>query len=230
MLANFEKYVAFRCPDCGETTVEQINLFDFSGDSEIALACSCEAECVTIAAAKNQYQISVSCSACLDVHTFPISRKAFWNKELTAFYCPTAQIGIISVGDQALVETEMNEQSAALEKLLGEMGLSPLFNEGNFTSDEVMLQTIDRIHEIANGGNIFCTCGSHDISFRVNYDNVELVCEQCDAVEVIAAATEGDLLDIMRRSIIVIGGSNPEPSFGKTIPMQKKMDVNPEIY
>lgn len=221
MVADYSKYVAFRCPDCAKTVIEKINLFDFSGGACVDLICDCMAQCVEILPLKGKYRINVYCPVCLDTHSFTFKSKAFWNKRVTTFSCPVVQTGIISIGDRDIISEQLRKQNEQIDRLFDEIGLSSVFSEDSFKSDEVMLQVIDRIHVIASGGDLYCTCGGRDISFRVNYDSVELMCRKCGALEKIAAATENDLIGIMSRSRIAIKSPMPKPGM-KNRPRHKK--------
>lgn len=227
MVAEYQTYIAFRCPQCGEVGIEQISLFHFSGGAKVILTCDCGAECVTVTQVKERFQMHVVCAACLDTHTYSIRRQAFFGKLLTTFYCPNSQIGVLSVGSEALAMTDMRRQDEAFEELFGESGLSFLSDEVQLESEQVMLQAIDRIHELASLGNVFCRCGSHNISFRINSDSLELVCEQCGVFERIAAASEEDLAQLQNRELIVIKGNPTQPKPRKSSKFSKNFNVNP---
>lgn len=226
MVEDYQTFVAFRCPQCGEIGIEKVGLFCFSGGAKVILSCSCGAECVEVGQVRDRYSLQVLCAACLDLHTYSMGRAAFFGKLLTTFYCPDTQIGVLSVGREALALEDMRRQNDAFLELFGEAGLSPKGGM-QLASEQVMLQTIDRIHELASLGNVYCTCGCHDISFRINFDSVELVCDRCGVFERIAAANEEDLSAIRDRELIVIPGRAPRPSRRKTVKLSKNFRVTP---
>lgn len=225
MVADYQTFIAFRCPQCGEVGIEKVGLFHFSGGAKVILSCDCGAECVAVWQARNRYQLEVVCAACLDKHVFSMGRGAFFGKLLTTFYCPDTQIGVLSVGSEALAREDMRRQDEAYLEVFGEIGLS-FDGEFQLASERIMFEIIDRIHELASLGNVYCTCGGCNISFRINSDNVELVCERCGMFEHIAAATEEDLCALRDRELIVIRGKEPEPRRRSSKKLSKNFRAN----
>lgn len=51
MLIRHERYVGFRCPECGRTNIKKLSIFDFSGNKSVTLGCHCNASYVRRAGA-----------------------------------------------------------------------------------------------------------------------------------------------------------------------------------
>lgn len=200
MVVLYSRSIAYCCSQCGAMSIGDIHLFDLPDAHTQTFLCKCDTQCVHITPKKDQYKIHASCPHCLERHSFSIRKKAFWNKEINTFFCPSTNVGVFSIGIKPLVEEYIQEQEDAFEEL---------FEDMNFENNTILMTTLDRIQEISGDGNVFCTCGSVDIAFDINLDSVYLICEQCDSTEMISAACEQDLIDIASREYIVIKCSNP---------------------
>ena len=208
MAISLERSIAYRCGSCGIMNIKNITIFDLPKNQESSLICKCGTYCTGITLKKDKYKIFAPCPYCLDEHVFSVGKKAFWDKEFMPFNCHSAELGVFCIGNGDFIENFAKEQDLKLEQMYKE---DFSFSDADFENDAVMLKILDRIHEIANSGNIFCTCGSNTISFSVNADAVDLYCEECKSVEVIRAANMQDAEDIENRDCIVIKCSNPQP-------------------
>ena len=176
MIKDLTRTISYMCPFCSSTTVEYIDVFSFSGNPGITLKCSdiyCKENCVIISQKAEKYIINVDCPVCGESHSYPISKSAFWSRELLEFECPNSGISIFFCGEdipvkEAVVrnENEIAEFSESLE---------------DFSDDiKIVFETLDILHELLSKESLVCPCGCSSILPEMSNDGIILICEDCD--------------------------------------------------
>ncbi len=200
MIINKNSTIAYKCPVCGSIEFDDVSIFDFSGKREHTITCGCKDSSVNLTMKRNkQCTIAVPCIACSETHAFTIPTNALWNNNIMSFSCPNTGMGLCFIGKDDIVRTSVDDYEIQMDLLLNDIGY-----DDDFLNNTVMLNTIDRIHDIAGKGNLLCQCGSHDIELEVLYDCVALMCNKCQTCEVINARTNKDLKETQERESIIL--------------------------
>ncbi len=156
MIINRSSTIAYKCPVCGSIEFDDISIFDFSGKKEYTLMCGCEDSSVSLTMKRNkQCAITVPCIACNEIHMFTIPTNALWNNNIMNFSCPNTGVELCFIGKDDIVRTSVDDYEIQMDSLLNDIGY-----DDDFLNNTVMLNTIDRIHDIAGKGNLLCQCGS----------------------------------------------------------------------
>lgn len=198
MIKEFKKSVGYVCPDCSTISVQSVNLFDFSGSGTAELFCAnptCRHRLISFLTKKDKYAISVHCPVCEEIHTYKISKIAFWHNDFFVFHCPESGFGVLFIGDGEKIREEIKEQ----EKFISEI-------EENFTVGEelsVIFEAVEHINALAKKDNIFCSCGSRNIAIEIDNDCITLLCRDCNKKKEIKTDKES-LEDLLKLSTIVL--------------------------
>lgn len=192
--------VAYKCPVCGSIEFDQFCLFDVWGKKKHTISCRCKkSSIIFFIKSGNKCVINVPCIACNEKHVFIREIKELWANNLIKLSCPYSGIDICFIGSDEKVRSSVDLYEMRMDVLMNDIGY-----EDYFVNNTVMLNTIDRIHDIAEKGNLICECGSIDIDLQMYYDRVELFCNKCKITEVIKAATNQDLKITLSRDSIVL--------------------------
>jgi len=213
MTISYMRCVAYCCAQCEAINVKEIQVFELPEGSVLPLVCACGAHCMDIVYKKDKVHITDRCNYCGDTHRYIINKRSFWSGAAVEFCCTyNKRLSRFMLGDSKEVEEYVEEQQMILDEVsecsdfIDELELElGLYNE------TVLLSALERIHEIARQGNIFCTCGG-DIEFCLESGSIKLICGECGSAEEVYAATEQDLQDIMNRKSIVITRAEHKPS------------------
>jgi|GEM_PF-6374501 len=208
MAIAYMRCAAYSCDRCGTVNVKKIHIFDLPEGRALPLVCECGAHCMAIVLKKDKYHIADNCAYCRQTHRYHIGKQRFWNGVVMEFCCMENGVSRFMIGEIAEVKRYAKQQQEMLDEMAE---YSNIMQEIEFQNENVIVDTLERIHEIARNGNIFCTCGG-DIEFCLECDSIKLTCSKCDSTEVIYAATEQDLANIMKRESIVITHSEHKPS------------------
>jgi hypothetical protein len=125
-------------------------------------------------------------------------------KPVSVLHCPGTGIELCFIGN----DEEVRKRIDSLEKKFDE--LIDLFGyDKYFKNTQVMFDALNRIHDIAESGNLYCECGSNEIEMLLYEDEIHLKCLRCFANIVIDASSNKDLKDILKKhQIVLVKNSN----------------------
>ncbi|TZE82910.1 hypothetical protein [Calorimonas adulescens] len=199
MLINPEVTVAFRCLECGRLTFDSTTPFKLVKEHGVMFPCECGRSTVTInITEKMQYSITVPCIACGEYHTYTLDKR-IWREPLNILTCPKSGYKVCFLGKEQPVLRAIEDYDVELDKALMDLNFDDYFK-----NDEVMYEAINKLHEIAERGNLYCTCGNDNIDVLLKPEGIELLCKKCHARGFIYAGSIKDLRSIARLNTIVL--------------------------
>jgi len=197
MLIATEAVLAMRCPECGKLEFHTISRFAFSGSKSVQINCSCGTAKLVITAGNHLYWLQVSCVVCETRHQQEITGKALWNGGVTCLFCPEVEMELGYIGSEPEVREVVKNNEVNFEALFEEFE-----QENYFHNPSVMCDVLNRLHDIASSGALYCQCDSQRIEVNVFPDRLELHCKNCDGIYIIYAENEEDLEVIRQVSTI----------------------------
>ncbi|WP_069650545.1 hypothetical protein [Caloranaerobacter ferrireducens] len=192
MLIDSNIAIAIRCDICGEITIHDVSLFDFSRSNKINLECECgQSSAIIKTKDYKSFWIELFCFACQDIHVFKYSLRKLLKGKIIA-RCIETGIEISFIGKNDDIKQLIKEYEKDSEEILNELGFYDYFQ--NF---DIMMKAINRIREMDNEGRIFCDCGSDNIQTDLYPDRIELRCIECGSVHLVYAETDEDLKKLL---------------------------------
>lgn len=185
--------IAYKCSSCGTYEFYNASLFALLKKRECLLTCRCKRSGITIS--QNSYlkfNIRVHCIACAKDHLFEIDVKEVINRGISIFYCPKTGIQLCFVGNDIQVRQKIDYLEKELDEMIDAFGY-----ESYFKNTRVMFDSLNRIHDIAEQGNLICECGCNDIELVLLSDRIQLKCSKCPGTSTVHAASNSDLKDIL---------------------------------
>ena len=203
MVLELSTAFAMRCPTCGRLDVDQLNIFQLSGDQEVIFQCECGTRKAVIRRKGFRYvSVDYYCIMCDKEHSIVFPSNVFWSKKhLNSLLCLETDLNLGYFGSYKLINEELERQQEELNSMANELG----FDE--FADPEVMLEILDYLHDIAATGGLYCECGSHNINIELFSDKLELSCNSCSAVKQIPASKRADLDAIKKLDEIIVNFS-----------------------
>lgn len=203
MVLELSTAFAMRCPVCGRLEVDQINIFQLSGNRKHTIYCECGSEKAIISRKGSSYLVmDYYCIICDYKHSIVIPKEKFWTKNhLNILGCLETDLSLGYYGPYKLIKEELESQQRDLASLADELGFD------DFIDPELMLEVLDYLHDSAANSNLYCECGSHDINIELFSDKVELTCNNCQASLIIPAAYREDLVRLKMSDEIVLSFS-----------------------
>lgn len=193
MLIRHERYVGFRCPECGRTNIKKLSIFDFSGNKSVTLGCHCNASYVSISEGRSHYRISAPCPACLELHSFSVKKAAFWGKKILSFHCPLTMLGAFCIGEYDEVVRMLHVFAQKMTAFFESYHMESGEKEIKYVNEDVMFESVEYVYTLALSGKIHCICGENDMHFDLAPDRIIISCQRCGRQAIIPADSEESL-------------------------------------
>lgn len=200
MLINTCLTMGYKCNFCGSFEFFNVSLFKLLGKRACTFTCRCNnSKIIVFNDNINEFKINIPCIGCDSNHIFTLSRNELLMKPVSALHCPHTGIELCFIG----ADEEVRKRIDSLEKKFDE--LIDLFGyDKYFLNTQVMLDALNKIHDIAESGNLYCECGSNEVELFLYEDKINLKCLRCFASTVVDASSNKDLKDILKRNHIML--------------------------
>jgi len=208
MLINLSTTIALSCPACGRLEKEKINIFELPVGELKQLSCSCGAEKAALKRKENsQIQINYFCLHCDKAHKITVRSQKFWHSnKLLPLSCRETGLNPGFFGPPALVNEEIKKEKQDLDLMAAELGFD------DFKNPDIMLQSLDFIHDIAADGALSCECGSDNINIELFSDKIQLICNNCGSHLNIAAVDKDDLNNLRQLNKVQLHSIQGKPN------------------
>jgi len=200
MLIDTSITIAYKCTSCGSFEFFNVSLFTLIYKRDYGMKCHCRKSCITIEReGENSFYISIPCIGCGNKHTYLLTRRSMFLGEPVVFSCPETAMQICFAGRDEAVRRKVDSLEEEFDELMDAYGY-----ESYFRNTQVMIDTLNRIHDIALSGNLYCECCDAGIELVLQSDCVLLRCSRCGGSKAIPAAKNSDLKDILVKNQIII--------------------------
>lgn len=201
MLIDTSLTIAYKCPQCGSFEFFNVSLFALVLKKEQKLICRCNKSYMIIDEEDSRhYKLHTPCIGCGEEHIFILSMKELLYKDINVFYCPHTGMQQCFIGKDEAVRKKIDSLEQELDELIDMFGY-----DNYFKNTRVMLDSLNKVHDIAEQGNLYCECGNSDIEMVLLSDRIYLKCPKCSGNRVIYAATNADLKEILMKQQIILG-------------------------
>lgn len=198
MLINTVSTLALYCPRCGKIQMHNISRFNHIGRRK--LLCSCGALQATITSTGDrQCLLDIPCVLCQTNHIICLDNKRLWHADIDKIYCVQENFELGFIGSRQIIAETINNYKVEFEKLSLDMEF-----DDDIQNPQLILETLNKIHDMAEKGGVRCRCGSNDIGIEVLPDGIGLECAQCGGQLIIQAQEEQDLTYIGKMEDIEI--------------------------
>lgn len=200
MLIDLDVTIAYKCFSCGSFDFATINLFTLFVQHSFTSKCRCKgAEIRILKASRNEFKLTVPCIGCGAEHAYTISREELINKNIKVYSCPVTGIKQCFIGSDDAVRNHIDSFEKELDVIIDGYGY-----DNYFANTQVMIDTLNRIHDIAEQGRLYCECGNEDIIATMLKKGIILQCSHCSGSELIPASSNSDLKKTLQKKSILL--------------------------
>lgn len=200
MLIDMELTIAYKCFSCGTFDFTKVNLFKLFLNENIKSCCKCGNAILEIKKTnKNEFRLLVPCIGCGAKHQHLIHRESLLGNNVVIYTCPLTGIKNCFIGKDDLVRKFIDNFEKELNGIIDGLGY-----DSYFANPQVMLDTLNKIHDIAEDGNLHCECGCDEIIVSMFPRGIALKCIKCCREAFIPASTNNDLKEILQRDTITL--------------------------
>lgn len=187
---------AFYCQRCGKVHVHDIPYFaahrtvlrcDRCGQAQVV----CER-----GDGGRQIAFSVGCVLCGKETPAVYPLKRLPKIRLEKVFCQHDHFELGYIGRRHLIEELLAFNQAEFE------ALHPHEGKNFIEKQPILLEALNRVHEMAAQGDVVCPCGCGLISADIRGSSIVLSCEVCGSYYVLRAETEKDLARLGRGATI----------------------------
>ncbi len=200
MLIDTVATIAYRCSICGSFNFTSMSLFELRRQKEYVFTCDCRKSQAVVKADKpDTLSVLTPCIGCGESHLYTMEYKNIILEDVNIFICPRTGIEHCFVGKDEDLRKTIDKLEREQDKLIDALGYDRYFK-----NTRVMLDSLNKIHDIAEKGNLFCECGSRDIEVALLSDRIFLKCRKCSGKRVFNATSNKDLKDIVTKRHILL--------------------------
>jgi hypothetical protein len=173
---------------------------------EICFNCRCNGSSLVIARENPMsYRIIIPCIGCGADHIYLLSRKKFISSEVNVLNCPKTGMQQCFIGNDRDVRQKIDNLEKEFDELIDMFGY-----DNYFINTQVMFDTVNIIHDIAEEGNLSCECGNNDIELLLLSDKIYLRCKRCLANKTIFASSNEHLKNNLQiKQIVLLNEKEP---------------------
>jgi len=134
----------------------------------------------------NKFFVTVYCELCRKNHVLSIEYRRTGSTELRKLYCGENNLELGFVGSRRLIEQTLERHRSAVNRAL------PDLSSPETENSQIMLDILNRVHDIAESGGVICRCGGEAIRAQVLHACIKLQCQNCGAHAIVSARNEAD--------------------------------------
>jgi len=192
MIINTVSTLALYCPRCGTIHMHTISRFDLNRIVNRKLLCSCGQLQATITSiSERQCLLDIPCILCQTNHVICLDSKRLWYANMDKIYCVQENFELGFVGNSQVIAATVDQYKVEFEKLSLDMAIEEY--DDYIQNPQVMLEALNKIHDMAEKDRLHCRCGSSAISTEILPDGISLECAQCGGQLLIQARNDQDL-------------------------------------
>ncbi|MBQ9364935.1 MAG: hypothetical protein IJT82_04075 [Schwartzia sp.] len=184
--------VAFYCQRCGSIHVHDVPYFSELRVTPI-LCDSCGHEQGVIERLDGRIDIVIPCVTCGTVNRSTYSIKKAHHIHLEKIYCGGDRFELGYIGRHHLIDELMAFNQAEFE------ALHPNDGKNFIEKQRVLLEALNRVHEMAEQGDITCPCGCDALAADIRGNSIVLECRSCGSDYVLRAEKAQDLTELRSR-------------------------------
>lgn len=220
MIIDTSTTIAYKCSSCGTFQFINVSLFEMSHKKETCFTCRCNGSSLVIAKeSPTSYRIVIPCIGCGTDHIYLLSRKELIGQETNVFNCPKTGMQQCFIGSDWDVRKRIDNLEKEFDELINMFGY-----DNYFINTQVMFDSLNIIHDIAEKGNLFCECGNNDIELLLLSDKIYLRCKRCPANKIIFASSNEHLKNNLQTKQILLLDEGQSLDIKALEPLVKKRD------
>lgn len=200
MLIRAVTTIALYCPRCGKLNSHDISHFAVHREP-MDLYCSCRYKQASVMrSGASQIVLTIPCVVCQSTHHQFFDRHALRHIEMEKIYCPSENFELGFIGRRETIDETLHLHESEFCRLWQEGA-----NDEEICSQRIVLEVLNKVHDIATEQHIYCMCGSHQMTADLLPEGVLLTCLTCGGYELIPA-TEEVLAKLYAKDRIVMTG------------------------
>lgn len=200
MIISSSIFLAVRCQACSKLETHELSIFRLQKGKYRKMKCVCSNHEFQIKIDHlNNIYFKIPCSCPEGEHVFQYKLKDILRVKLHFGVCEETREVIFCVGNRNHIEEKVEGINREIDRIMESFGY-----ESYFHNPEIMMESLNRVHALAEEHNLYCDCGSREIDMNLFPDRIELRCLKCNSLSVIYTETQEDLRNIKNTQAIIM--------------------------
>ncbi len=179
--------LALYCQHCGSIHIHDVPYFSPTRGTTVRCE-SCGHDKAKISCLpRRRLAIEASCVVCGTNNRFVYALKDLRGIGMKKIYCEREHFELGYIGCRRRIEELMRFNQAEFE------ALHPHDGKNFIEKQRILLEALNRVHDMAQAGDIVCPCGSEELTADIQGSYIVLECEHCGSYSVLRAENAGDL-------------------------------------
>ena len=179
--------LALYCQQCGSIHIHDVPYFPDERQKRLLCESCGHEKARLLRLSRGRVAVDVSCVVCGTENRFVYALRRLRHVGLEKIYCTTDRFELGYIGRRRRIEELMRFNQAEFE------ALHPYDGKNFIEKQRILLEALNRIHDLARAGDIVCPCGSEELTADIRGSYIVLECEHCGSYSVVRAENAGDL-------------------------------------
>lgn len=179
--------LAFYCQRCGHIRLQDVPIFN--GQSKYIMQCdNCGQEIGTVTLRPRQgLLLKTNCGVCGTTNQHQFTWRQLRKLRFEKLYCKDDNFELGYIGRWQDIAEFLDFNAAEYDSL------HPGDGDNFLERQQILLEALNRVHDLATADELFCSCGSDQITAAVMGDEIVLSCNSCGSYCVLPARCADDL-------------------------------------
>ena len=179
--------LALYCQQCGSIHIHDVPYFPDERKTRLLCESCGHEKARLLRLSRGRVAVDVSCIVCGTENRFVYVLRRLRHVGLEKIYCTTDRFELGYIGRRRRIEELMRFNQAEFE------ALHPYDGKNFIEKQRILLEALNRIHDLAKIGDIVCPCGSEKLTADIQGSYIVLECERCGSYCVLRAENASDL-------------------------------------
>ncbi len=179
--------LALYCQHCGSIHVHDVPFFSFGREASIICESCGHEKARLVRLPHGRVAVEAVCVVCGTENRFVYALRRLRHIGLEKIYCATDRFELGYIGRRRRIEELMRFNQEEFE------ALHPHDGKNFIEKQRILLEALNRVHDMARVGDIVCPCGSEELTADIRGSYIVLECEHCGSSCVLRAENAGDL-------------------------------------
>ena len=179
--------LALYCQKCGSIHIHDVPYFSAGSRTELYCESCGHEKARLLRLGKGRVAVEASCVVCGTENRFVYALHRLRHVGLEKIYCMTDHFELGYIGRRRRIEELMRFNQEEFE------ALHPHDGKNFIEKQRILLEALNRVHDMARDGDIVCPCGGEDLTADIRGSYIVLECERCGSFCVLRAENAGDL-------------------------------------
>lgn len=183
--------IALYCQRCGQIHVQDIPYF--SGRKELDISCgNCSHEQAMVRLQPLRgLQLRIPCGVCDAWNQFTFSLHQLKTLRFEKIYCRGDHFELGYIGAWQAIAEFLDFNAAEFD------ALHPGDGDNFMGRQQILLEAVNRVHDLVEKNAVICSCGSHDFTASIADSTILLECIHCGSYSLIPAGEAEDLRQLV---------------------------------